>query len=213
MSFKRNQVEEAIARISVANYQRPPSELRTRIKRLLELDRSMGRKLRSKEPEEANFGFFSEDAAGTGVDISFSEYDAFALLNGLRIMGHGWPQGFAVPIMRRIRPDLEREHARILRQSPDKLFDQAAIRAAAREGDIYVDNTEPVFLVLASKAQRVADEPETPPLAAVCRGRDNVGHFSRVEGATSLTMFEVATLAHRLHQELMKTAPRRRGRG
>jgi hypothetical protein len=50
MSFKRNQVEEAIARISVANYQKPPSELRTRIKRLLDLDRSMGRKLRSNNP-------------------------------------------------------------------------------------------------------------------------------------------------------------------
>jgi hypothetical protein len=60
--------------------------LRTRIKRLLELDRSMGRKLRSKDPEEANFGFFSEEAPGTGADISFSEYEAFALLNGLRIM-------------------------------------------------------------------------------------------------------------------------------
>jgi hypothetical protein len=43
MSYKRNQIEEAIARISVSNYQKPPSELRTRIKRLLDLDRSMGR--------------------------------------------------------------------------------------------------------------------------------------------------------------------------
>jgi hypothetical protein len=140
MSYKRNQIEEAIARISVSNYRSPPSELRTRIKRLLELDRSMGRKLRSKDPEEANFAFFSEDAPGTGVDISFSEYDAFSLLNALRIMGHSWPQGFAVAIMRRVRPALEREHARILRQSPDKLFDQEAIHAKAREGDIAADN-------------------------------------------------------------------------
>jgi hypothetical protein len=65
MSYKRNQIEEAIARIFNPNSQEPPSELRTRIKRLLELDRSMGRKLRSKDPEEANFAFFSEDAPGT----------------------------------------------------------------------------------------------------------------------------------------------------
>ena len=89
--------------------------MRTRIKRLLELDRFIGRK-RTKNAEEANFAFFSEEAPGTGADISFSEYDAFALLNGLRIMGHGWPQGFAVAIMRRVRPALEREHARILAQ-------------------------------------------------------------------------------------------------
>jgi hypothetical protein len=213
MSYKRNQIEEAIARTSVSNYQKPPSELRTRIKRLLELDRSMGRKLRSKDPEEANFGFFSEEAPGTGADISFSEYDAFALLNALRIMGHGWPQGFAVTIMRRIRPALERGHALILRQDPEELFDQQAIRAGARPGDIYVDNTHPVFLVIASKAQRVADEPQSAPLAAVCRGRDKVSEFSRAVGASSVTMFEVVTLAHRLHRELMKTEPRRRGRG
>jgi hypothetical protein len=58
MSYKRNQVEEAIARIFYR--QKPPSEFRTRIKRLLELDRSMGRKIRCKNAEEANFAFFSE---------------------------------------------------------------------------------------------------------------------------------------------------------
>jgi hypothetical protein len=131
MSYKRNQIEEAIARIYDPNCEKPPSELRTRIKRLLELDRSMGRKRGSKDAEEANFGFFSEEAPGTGADILFSEYEAFALLNGLRIMEHGWPQGFAVSIMRRVRLNLEREHARILRQRPDKLFDQQAVLAKA----------------------------------------------------------------------------------
>jgi hypothetical protein len=213
MSYKRNQIEDAITGISISKYEKPPPELRTRIKRLLELDRSMGRKRRSKDPEEANFAFFSEEAPGTGVDISFSEYDAFSLLNALRIMGHGWPQGFAVAIMRRVRPALESEHARILRLDPAKLFDQQAIRAGARPGDIYVDNTEPVFLVIASKAQRVADEPQAAPLAAVCWGPDKVSEFSRAVGASSVTMFEVVTLAHRLHQALMKTEPRRRGRG
>jgi uncharacterized protein (DUF1778 family) len=36
-------------------------------------------------------------------------------------MEHGWPQGFAVSIIRRVRLDLESEHARILRQRPDDL--------------------------------------------------------------------------------------------
>ena len=114
--------------------------------------------------------------------------------------------------MRRVRPDLEREHARILRQDPEKLFDWETIRASAREGDIAVDNTDPVFLALASKAQRAPDEAQTSPFSAVCRGFDKVSKFSRGVGASSVTMFEVATLAHRLHQELMKTEPRRRGR-
>jgi hypothetical protein len=212
MPYKRNQVEEAIARIAVSNYEKPPSELRTRIKRLLELDRSMCRKLRSKDPEQANFAFFSEGAPGTGADISFSEYDAFALLNGLRIMGHGWPQGFAVSVMRRLRPDLEKQHARILRQDPDKLFDEQAIRASARPGDIAVTNTDPVFLTLASKEKLAPDEGQTPPHSAVCRGLEKVSEFSRDVGASNVTMFEVVTFAHRLHQELIKSKPRRRGR-
>ena len=213
MSYKRNQIEEAITRIVVPNCEEPPSELRTRIKRLLDLDRSIGRKPRSKDAEEANFGFFSEEAPGTGADIMFSEYNAFALLNGLRIMAHGWPQSFAVSIMRRVRRDLEREHARILRQDPGKLFDWEAIRARARPGDIAVDNTDPVFLTIASKAQRGPDELQTAPLSTVCHGWAKVCEFSRDVGAPSVTFFEVVTLAHRLHHELMKAEPRRRGRG
>jgi hypothetical protein len=213
MSYKRNQIEEAIARIFVAHCEKPPSELRTRIKRLLELDRSIGRDLRSNVAEKANFGFFSEQAPGTGAVVPFSEYEAFALLNALRIMEHHWPQSFAVSIMRRVRPDLEREHARILRQSPEELFDQEAIRASARAGDLFFDNTDPVFLTIASKAQRATDEDQTPPFSAVCRGIPKVGEFRRNVDASSVTLLEVATPAHRLHQELWKTQPRRRGRG
>ena len=212
MSYKRNQVEEAIARVRVPNSQKPSSELRTRIKRLLELDRSRGRNLRSKNAEQANFGFFSAEAPGTGADISFSEYDAFALLNGLRIMEHGWPQGSAVSIMRRVRPELEREHGRILRQDPGKLFDQEAIRRAGRPGDIAVSNTDPVYITLASMDQPVSEERPAVPFSALCRGPGKVTEFSREVGASSVSMFEVVTLAHRLHQELMKTNPRRRGR-
>jgi hypothetical protein len=187
--------------------------LRTRIKRLLELDRSLGRTLRSKNAELANYGFFSEDAPGTGAVISFSEYEAFALLHGLRIMEHGWPQGFAVSIIRRVRLDLEREHARILKQCPRTLFDQEAILASARPGGLVVDNTDPVFLILASKAQRASDADQTTPVSAVCRGFEKVTEFIREVAASSVTMFEVATPAHRLRQELIKTEPRHRGRG
>src|SRR5215204_2968132 len=112
MSYKRNQVEAAITEIIYPGAQEPPSELRGRIKRLLELDRNLGRKYRSSKPEERNFAFFSAEAPGTGADVSFSEYEAFALFTALTIMAHGWPQSFAVFVMRRIRPDLMEEHAR-----------------------------------------------------------------------------------------------------
>ena len=122
-SYKRNQIEEAISRVFAPNFERPGAELRARIKRLLELDRALGRKPRSQDEEEANFAFFSDEAPGTGSEIWFSDYEAFALLSGLRIMEHGWPQGFAVSVMRRLRPDLEKQHGCILKQNPNKLFD------------------------------------------------------------------------------------------
>ena len=71
MSYKRNQIEEAIARLFDPKSQGVPTELRTRIKRLFELDRSLGRSVRSKDPQQANYAFFSDDAPGTGADISF----------------------------------------------------------------------------------------------------------------------------------------------
>jgi hypothetical protein len=68
MSYKRNQIEEAIARISISKYEKPPPELRTRIKRLLDLDRFMGRKLRSKDAEEANFAYHPGPEKNYGKD-------------------------------------------------------------------------------------------------------------------------------------------------
>ena len=208
MSYKRNQIEEAIARLFDPKSKVVPTELRTRIKRLFELDRSLGRSVRSKDPQQANYAFFSDEARGTGADILFSEYEGFALLNGLRLMAHGWPQGFAVSTMRRLRLDLENEHARILKQNPDELFNEQAIRAKAQPGDIAVDNTDPVFLTIASR-----ESPEPDKTAAVCRGLAEVYTFGRSFGASSLTFLEVASVSHKLHDRLIRTEPRRRGRG
>src|SRR5947208_3467711 len=101
MTYKRNQLEEAIGRISQPTAPELSSDLRIRIKRLIEVDRTRGRSRRSSDPERANFAFFSEESPGTGADVQFSEYEAFVLLNGLRLMQHGWPQSFAVSVLRR----------------------------------------------------------------------------------------------------------------
>lgn len=177
-SFKRNQIEDAIARILVSNCQRPPPELRTRIKRLLDLDRSIGL--------AARFGLtmlkrptlhFSEEAAESETDISFSEYDTFALANGLRFLAPPLAPGLRSFNHAPVHLDLERENARILRQPRDKLFDQVATRARARAGDIAVDNADPVFLTVVSKTQRTPDEGPPAPLSAVCRGLEKFSVF------------------------------------
>ena len=115
LEYKRNQVDEAISAVLEPRAREPSSELRTRIKRLLETDRAKGRTPRSQNPEAANYAFYRGAPPGTGTEVKFSGYEAFALLEGLQFMAHGWPQGFAVSILRRIREELESQHARILK--------------------------------------------------------------------------------------------------
>jgi hypothetical protein len=106
-NYKRNQVEEAISGVLSPDTPAPSSELKTRIKRLLETDR--GR-------DGSKYAFFSGKPPGSGTEIWFSDYEAFAVFIGLSLMQHGWTQGFAVNVMREVRSDLEKQYARTLAQ-------------------------------------------------------------------------------------------------
>jgi hypothetical protein len=216
LAFKRNQVEEAISRVLEPNSAEPTPELRTRVKRLLDTDRALGRSPKSTDLEEANYAFYSDEAPGSGTEVWFSGYEAFALLTGLRLMEHKWPQGFAVSVMRRVRPELERQHARIMKLDPKKLFDQEEIRRNARPGDMAFENVDPVLLTIASRPGASDDELQSVE-CSISRGPMQAWEFVRsVQGrlsAGATTMFEVTTVAHVLSRELAKTEPRRRGRG
>jgi hypothetical protein len=212
MLFKRNQVESAIGRMFEPGSAKPSSELRARMKRLLETDRGFDRNKRSGNPVEANFAFYSDDAPGRGVENWFSGYEAFALLTGLRLMRHGWPQGFAVSILRDVRPVLERQYERMIQQDPEILFDQEQIRQMAEPGALVVANTDPVFLAIIS---RDTHDPTQPVKAAVYRGQQELMQVMRADGVTgqAWSTFELVNSAHRLLRELVKTKPRKRGRG
>jgi hypothetical protein len=213
--YKRNQVEEAISAVLDPRSPEPSPQLLTRVKRLLETDRALGRDQRSSDPASAHYAFYSAEAPGSGVEVWFSDYEAFALLNGLCLMAHGWPQGFAVSVMRRVRPELERQHTRTLKEDPKELFDQEAIRRNAKEGDMAFNNTKPVLLTIVSKAGTVLQGEETEPHAcAVCRGPEAAHRFlwKAGKGVGAGTMFDVVGLAHSLANALSRTAPRRRGR-
>lgn len=214
MPYKRNQIEEAISRVLEPWSQKPTAEMRTRLKRLLETDRALGRVPHSSNPERANYAFYSAEAPGSGVEVWFSEYEAFALLNGLLLMAHGWPQGFAASVMRRVRPELEGQHARILKQDAKTLFDQQAIRRNAKAGDMAFDTTDPVLLTIVSKSGVAPNEQGEPHRCGICRGPQEAMKFAREAstGAGAWTLFELATVAHKLSNALGRTEPRRRGR-
>jgi len=206
--FKRNQVEEAIACVLEPASAKPSSEMRTRLKRLLETDRALGRSKRSPDPERANYAFSGMDAPGRGQESWFTGYEAFALLTGLRLMGHDWPQGLVVAVLRRAKPDLERHHARILNQNPSVLFDADHIRQPARPGDLLVSNTDPVFLAINAK-----DREHNAGPAAICQGQAELMRFIKTWGpGQTWTVMELGTSIHALSMALTKTEPRKRGR-
>ena len=210
MRFKRNQVEAAISRVFEPGSAKPSSELRTQMKRLLDTDRGFGRDKRSADPARVNFAFYSAEAPGRGIEIWFSGYEAFALLTALRLMHHGWPQGFAVAVLRYVRPELERHHHRILEQDPAILFNQEQILKNAGPGAPVVHNTDPVFLAIISQDARGQSRSVK---AAVSRGEGELIRYIRSEGGQAWSTFELVNSAHALFQELAKTKPIKRGRG
>lgn len=213
MRFKRNQVEEAISGMYDPGARAPSVELKTRLKRLLETDRDLGRKPRSTDPEEATYAFFSAKPPGSGVEVWFSEYEAFALYTGWRLLEHGWPQATAVSILRQARPQLELKHAEILQWDRAKLFDEKKIFESAQAGTLVAWTTRPVYLVIASRQGRPIQRSSDPTREVKILENGELMPFLRSEVGLSVTNFELVRSAHNLRQALLKTAPTKRGRG
>jgi hypothetical protein len=208
--FKRNQVEEAVARMFDPNAGKPSPELRMKIKRLLQADRDLGRRKGHSNPERANYAFYSSEPPGTGSDIGFSDYDAFALLTGLRILDHGWPQGTVVSDLRKARPRLEKEHTGILQRELVPV-DLAVAAKTARPGEMAVYHTDPVYLCIISGPAEPGRSRSRS--VEICRGEPELMKVMLRELGQSSSVFELAATAHRLRDLLSRTTPRRRGRG
>ncbi len=207
-TFKRNQVEEAISRAIDPMGEAPSADLLTRLKRLLDTDRSLGRSAKSMDPEKATYAFFSQDAAGSGIEVRFQEYEAFALLIGWRFLDHGFPQQKAVLALRRVRPLLEREHARIMQL---KIFYQRRIGTAAGPEQVYLHN-KGIFLVIASgEEDKRKTQDRSFNMISICRGEAEVMRLVKSHYGLN-TIFELAGAAHLLHSRLLQTEPSQRGR-
>jgi hypothetical protein len=116
-AYKRNQIEDAIAQSTGDQSAKPSTELLTRVKRLLNTDRALEVWSTSPRSERANYAFFSARSPGKGAEVPFSGYEAFAVMIGLQMLNHKWPQKFVVETLRRLRPELEQQHRKILRLS------------------------------------------------------------------------------------------------
>ena len=103
--FKRNQIEEAIIQtLRVLDRQARADELTLRLRRLLATDRSRGAEAKPDEEEEpSRYAFYSQEPQGSGTEIMFTGYEAFALLTAIILLEHGLPQSTVIRVMRRAR--------------------------------------------------------------------------------------------------------------
>lgn len=190
--FKRNQVEEAISRATYPEDAEPSADLRTKVKRLLETDRALERDVRTSDPARRNYAFYSEDASGSGTEVMYSAYEAFALHIAFQMLIHGCPQALAVSILRTARPKLEPRHREVLawgaqEPSPDR------------------------YLFLISVSRRAGDGVSRKTLVL---DRTQLERFLSTKGRGQFMMqIEVARTAWVVNRELQKTVPRKRGRG
>lgn len=211
MKYKRNQVEEAIIQTLGARDARV-DELKFRLKRLLVTDRHLGRDANSEEEWERQYAFYSQKPLGSGIEVMFSTYEAFALLAAVMLLEQGFPQAGAVRVMRRVRKQLEAAHTQTLKKDPSTLFDQQAILAQAKPGMFGADNTDPVFLVAIKLTGSSVDTQLGG--VAVCRGHDEFSAFLKKHSVPGMgaTFFEYVRLMFELAANLSHTRPVRRGR-
>jgi hypothetical protein len=220
--FTRGQIEWAIAQATGRTVRpdgEPRHDLNMKLKRLLDIDRKKGIDASQAEPEFRRFAFLEGGLPGKGFAISYTRYDAFALLLGLHLLESNVPQMAVIRLLRRIRPELDREHARILGLSPLGAAQMKhGVERRIKEGLLVKEPAKMVFLVLPSGAgadllyRRGQDD--TIKLANIARSRaelvDVVAHLALV--SPPVLVFELINRAHQLAWWLERAPLIRRGR-
>lgn len=208
--YKRNQVEEGIAATLGEGTSGPSDELKTKLKRLLDSDRT---EMHYETATSPNYAFYSGAPPGRGVEVWFSSFEAFALLMGLQLMQHGWSQTQAVAILRDVRPELERLHERVLKLDPKRLFDPERIRRGLVSGAAFHESAYPKFMVILfhAKGDRRNRHFKTSVQEDLNSAMRWIADGTRGIGGGAAT-FEITVPAHQLHANLDNTFPKSRGR-
>ncbi len=202
-----------------------PQIFRTRIKRLLEIDRALD--LSDAEvPPQADYAFAPPASAESG-EVAYKAVDAFCLAIALDLLDAGFKQAEIVFLMRYLRPEFQRRFPNLL--APPSLISRQRYRAqdypdlpSYEDGDgSYADRR--LFVILqkvelteinpAASRQRHADPVILEPV--FCAGVTALGtklHDIMPNRRRAVTVLEVAATAQAV-QEFLSAAPIiRRGR-
>lgn len=109
LTYRRGQVEWALWRaftLARSPGDGPPAVFKTRIKRLLDLDRDLDVAALGAAPPSA-FAFVEPTDGGSGTEVPYTSFDAFCLALALDLLDVGFKQGEIVFLMRHLREPLE----------------------------------------------------------------------------------------------------------
>lgn len=188
------------------------AEVKLRLHRLLVVDRRLGRGKRGGAGRR--YAFYSEEPPGSGIEVMFTAYEAFALLLATMLLEHGIPQAAVVSVLRQVRRDLETAHAHRLKMDRNALFDTRAVQAMAKAGMLPIDNTAPVFLAFVRLSGSEVDDGKMHEAITVCYGLEALSAFLAKYSVPGLgaTFFELVGLMWKLTDNLAQTRPIKRGR-
>lgn len=108
ITYKRGQVEWALWHaftLARSPGDGPPPIFRTRIKRLLDLDRELDTSERDV-PLPCPFAFVEPAEGGSGIEAQYAPFDAFCLAIALDLLDVGFKQGEIVLLIRHLRDTL-----------------------------------------------------------------------------------------------------------
>lgn len=219
MTFKRNQVEEALWHYMSRDHtsQSPPTVFRTRIKRLLEIDRA------TSGTDEHPMAFADTAPKGRGNEVKFKEFDVFCLGIGLLMLNAGFKQAEIVVLLQHIRDELAKIWRDIQECPPEPRHRlPAKDRPQAptyKDGFVEYADTDVYLIVNSVELKEVFAEqdPKAPIIFMpfVCYGAEALGQKLRTNALSLPASFvmELSILAVRIQTFLGMAEPRLRGPG
>ena len=222
--YGRGQVEWALwcsfarARFNAGDV---PQVFRTRIKRLLEIDRDLDFS-EAEVPPKADYAFAPRPTVESG-DVAYRAVDAFCLAIALDLLDAGFKQAEIVFLMRYLRPELQKCFPTLL--APPSLVSRQRYRARdypdlpsyKEGGDSFADRR--LFVILQKvELTEISPASSRHPIflePVFCTGVTALGaqlHDTMPNRRRTVTVLEVAATAQAV-QEFLAAAPIiRRGR-
>jgi hypothetical protein len=227
-TYGRGQVEWALWRSFVRTLyanQEMPKAFRTRIKRLLDIDRELDLG-NAEELPEADYAFAPPVSDKSG-EVGYRAVDAFSLAIGLDLLDAGFKQGEVVFLMRYLRTDLEQRFPKFL-ERPSLINRQRhlaknypSMPSFKDGGTSYADGREFVILqklelteiIPLASGRRPTDPVFLEPV--YCAGATALGEkLSAImpEHRRAVTILELAATAQAVQSFLNEAPVIRRGR-